>query len=112
MGFVFAAVDVSKEEQIVYLDHAFPLVSPKVTPSPLVFAFAGEGTYWEDPSFRDPSTISRETIEALLSNEEALQDGSNAAKFKEKKKRVVRFATASTANLVIVVAAPICVLVL
>lgn len=108
--FLFAAIDVEKEEHVGFLEHAFPLTSPKLSPSPRVFAFSGEGTYWEDPSFQDPSTISRETLEALLSNAEALQDGSKASAFKEKRKRVVRFAMTSNKNLAITIGGPILVL--
>jgi len=105
--FLFATIDVSKEEHGDYLEHVFPLLSPKTAPPPRVFAFSGDGTYWEDPSFTDPTTISKETIESLLANSEALQDGSNSALFKEKRKRVVRFAMSSNLGLAITLGVPL-----
>jgi len=68
--------------------------------------------YWESPSFTDPATLSEESIEALLADSEALQDGSSLAWVKEQKKKYVRRSRATfgtTVGLIVALTLPLLV---
>jgi len=105
--FIFATFDVSREGHVDWLSKMFPLLAPKSCAPPCLFVFSDGDNYWEDPSFKDPSAMSMDTIGALLANPEALQDGSNAAWVKEKRKVVLRFATGSALGAAVTIGGPI-----
>jgi len=108
--FLFAAVDTADPDNLAMIDYKFPLLSSSAAAkTPLVFAFSGKETYWESPSMNDLSTLSMESIDALLTDPEALQDGSMLCWIKGKRKMVERFVTGSKEGKMFAVAVPIAV---
>merc|ERR1712185_664804 len=91
--FLFATVDVSKEEAVKDMQTVFRLVDPAL--APIIFAFDKEG-YWENPAMNDPSALTMESIGAFLSDIENRQDKGTPSWIREKKKVALRFATGST----------------
>merc|ERR1712070_325767 len=90
----------------------FPLLSPIVSPLPRLFAASEDGgsvRYWEDPAMTSATDLTHESIEALLNNPEALQDGSTGSWVKGKKKIYVRFASQSFVTLTVAIVVPVLV---
>jgi len=111
--YFFAELDLTKEGNTDFIRYAYPLLDPTLSPPPCMFAFKGWDTYWESPSFTDPAMLSEESIQALLADSEALQDGSSLAWVKEQKKKYFRRSIASfgfTLGLVIAFTLPLLIL--
>jgi len=108
---IFATVDVSSADDAEYLEAIFPLVAPSRARYPQVFALAGADRYWEQPGLVDPSSLSAESIDALLASAEALQDGSVWSMIKDRRKRIVRYASGSAVGLAVTVLGPLLLLV-
>jgi len=100
--YLFAMVNMSVADNEQFMRREFPLVQPTC-----IFLFNGMVTYWENPSFNNPLDITSESIDALLSSDEARQDGSFGASVKQQRKRVIRFATGSVVGLLSVIGLPL-----
>eukprot|EP00406_Dinophysis_acuminata_P007625 CAMPEP_0179223566 /NCGR_PEP_ID=MMETSP0797-20121207/7308_1 /TAXON_ID=47934 /ORGANISM="Dinophysis acuminata, Strain DAEP01" /LENGTH=203 /DNA_ID=CAMNT_0020930455 /DNA_START=145 /DNA_END=756 /DNA_ORIENTATION=+ len=103
--YLFATINATDTDLMKYVATKFPLLSPWVSPAPYVFVFAGT-RYWESPSLVDPENVTLASIEALMSDEEALQDGSWRSWAKEKRKTFIRLGTGSFTGFLAVVIAP------
>lgn len=98
--FLFASVNVAKEDDADFIEHTFPILSTKFSTPPLIFAFQDDG-YWESPSMKDPAALSMESIGALLADADAFQDKSTASWIKEKRKISWRFASGSSVGMMV-----------
>lgn len=110
--YLFAVLNPSDEDSKDLLHKTFPLMSAAVLPVPRIFAASVDGgalRYWEDPSMTRAEDLTLESIEALLNNQEALQDGSAGAWVKSRRKVYVRFASQSSLSLVLAILVPLLV---